>query len=51
MCVCVSGLSTENILLKDMKLVAGDGMRVAVSSVFMSLEVLILIVLLINIIV
>ncbi|XP_030266427.1 exopolyphosphatase PRUNE1-like isoform X2 [Sparus aurata] len=34
----LSGLSTENILLKDMKLVAGDGMRVAVSSVFMSLE-------------
>ncbi|XP_076610200.1 exopolyphosphatase PRUNE1-like [Chaetodon auriga] len=34
----LSGLSTEQILLKDMRLAAGAGVRVAVSSVFMSLD-------------
>ncbi|XP_036949809.1 exopolyphosphatase PRUNE1-like isoform X1 [Acanthopagrus latus] len=34
----LSGLSTEHILLKDMKLVAEGDVRVAVSSIFLSLE-------------
>ncbi|XP_035537371.1 exopolyphosphatase PRUNE1 [Morone saxatilis] len=34
----LSGLSTDQILLKDMKMVAGGDVRVSVSSVFMSLD-------------
>uniref|UniRef100_A0A3B4Z849 Prune exopolyphosphatase 1 n=1 Tax=Seriola lalandi dorsalis TaxID=1841481 RepID=A0A3B4Z849_SERLL len=38
-CVCVSGFTTEQILLNNMKTVAGGNLKVAVSIVYMSLDV------------
>lgn len=36
---CVSGLSTEQMLLKDMKAASGGDLRLAVSVIYMTLEV------------
>lgn len=36
---CGSGLSTEQMLLKDMKTVSGGDLRLAVSVIYMTLEV------------
>lgn len=36
---CVSGLSTEQMLLKDMKAASGGDLRLAVSAIYMTLEV------------
>lgn len=40
MCVsCGSGLTTEQMLLKDMKTISGGDLRLAVSVIYMTLDV------------